>query len=388
MKPKLKLCFIGWGSSIHMQRWMQWFMKSGHEVYLITNHPSKMDGITEYDISDGEEYSGSGLRKHSSLWFNVYLLKPLFRKIKVDVLRRIINVRKFIREIQPDVVHLHTLLYPSYLGVFSGFHPLVVTPWNGDIVWKSQWSRIRKYAIRQGLAKADFITVDSDELRLKILRYGKYENKIEFISFGVDTKLFCPGARSPELRKQLKIEPDVPVILSNRSFEDLYNIDVIIKSIHLVLGVLPKATLFAWHSASRKDYLMKLAESMGVMNNVRFVGKVRHDELPEYYTESDIFVTIPSGDTISISLLEAMACGVVPVVSDLPSSNECISDGVNGHVVPVRDVEATAQAILKLLGNRELRKSIVQRNREWMINNADWDTNMKKVEELYYSLIL
>ena len=372
-----------------MQRWMRWFVNSGHEVYLITDYPSNMPGITEYDISDDGEYSGGRIRRYLSLRFNVYFLRSLVRKSKVDLLRQIINVRKIIRKIKPDVVHSHTLLYPSYLGVFSGFHPLVVTPWNGDIVWKSQWSYIRKYAVRHGLAKADLITVDSDELRVKTMQYGDYEDKTEYISFGVDTKLFYPGgAGSSGLKKRLRIAPDAPVILSNRSFEDLYNIDVIIKAIPSILGVFPNTIfVFAWHSASRKDYLMELAESLGVMDNVRFIGKVVHEELPEYYAGSDVFVTIPAGDTISISLLEAMACGVAPVVSDLPSSRECIRDGVNGCVVPVRDVDATAQAILKLLGDGHLRETMVQRNREWVMDNADWDGNMKKAEQLYYALL-
>src|SRR3990172_1867121 len=343
MRSKMKLCFMGWGNSIHMQRWMRWFVNSGHEVYLITDYPSNMPGITEHDISDDGEHSGGRIRRYLSLRFNVYFLRSLVRKSKVDLLRQIINV------------------------------------------WKSQWSYIRKYAVRHGLAKADLITVDSDELRVKTMQYGNYEDKTEYISFGVDTKLFYPGgAGSSGLKKRLRIAPNAPLILSNRSLEDLYNIDVIIKAIPSILGVFPKTIfVFAWHSASRKDYLMKLAESLGVMDNVRFIGKVRHEELPEYYAASDVFVTIPAGDTISISLLEAMACGVAPVVSDLPSSRECIRDGVNGCIVPVRDVEATAQAIIKLLGDGHLRETMVQRNREWVMDNADWDGNMKKVEQLY-----
>ncbi|MEE8574471.1 MAG: glycosyltransferase family 4 protein, partial [Thermodesulfobacteriota bacterium] len=368
---KMKLCLIGWGDSIHMQRWIRWFVDNGDEVSLITDRPSNMDGVTEYDIS-GEGGGGGGGAG----------------KFKVQLFRNILAVRKIVGKINPDVLHLHTLLYPSYLGVFSGFRPLVVTPWNGDIVWKSQWSRLRKYAVKRGLAKADFITVDSEELREKTLRYGAYDSKIEYISFGVDTEVFRPRPGSSELRARQRIEPGAPVIFSNRSFEDLYNIDIIIKAVPAVLEVFPNAIfLFAWHSASKKESLVALAESLGVTDSVRFVGKVGHDELAAYYNESDLFVTIPSGDTIAISLLEAMASGVVPVVSDLPSTRECIKDGVNGYIVPLRDAGATARAIINALESKDCRGEIAKRGRRWVTSNADWNTNMKKVEDIYCSLV-
>lgn len=82
-----------------------------------------------------------------------------------------------------------------------------------------------------------------------------------------------------------------------------------------------------------------------------------------------------------------MASGVAPVVSDLPSPRECIRDGVNGYIVPVRDIDATARAIIKLLKDKGLRESFTKRNREWVVQNADWNKNMKKVEELYYELV-
>ena len=371
-----------------MQRWMQWFTNNGHEVFLITDRLSNMPGITEYDISLKDNYSGPRLKRYVRFEFNVYYLRLLSRILKIDLVNQILKIRKIIGRIKPDVLHLHTLIYPSYLGVFTDSHPLVITLWNGDIVWKSHWSFIRKYAVKSGLAKADLITVDSDELKVKTLQYGKYENKLEYISFGVDTNLFHPEAKSMELMKRLRIAPNAPVVYSSRSLEEIYNIDIIIRAIPAVLRVAPKTTfLFTWHSTSRKKYLMELAKDLSVMANVRFLGKINHDELPGYYAGADVFITIPSGDTISISLLEAMACGAAPVVSDLLSVKECIKDGINGYVVPVRDVESTSAAIIRLLTDENLRRSFAQRNREWVIQNADWDKNMKKAEELYYKLV-
>ena len=371
-----------------MQRWMRWFVDHGHNVYLITDHASGLTGVTEHDISNKNYYDGIRIRRYIRFEFNVYYLRLASKILKLDLFKKILMVKRIIAGIKPDILHLHTLLYPSYLGVFSNFRPLVVTPWNGDILWQSQRSYIHRYAVKSGLHKAGLITVDSEELKLKTLRYGRYRNKIEYISFGVDTTVFQHENRSPDLRKRLNIEPNAPVVLSNRSLEDLYNIDIIIRSIPLVLKYFPRTVfLFAWHSASKKEYLKALAESLGVTSNVRFIGKIEHSDLPKYYAESDVFVSIPDSDTIAISLLESMACGVAPVVSDLPSTRECIIEGVNGYIVALKNVEETANAIIRLLSNDSLRESFVKMNCEWVVQNADWDKNMKKVEGLYYKLV-
>jgi len=357
MSKKLKICYVGWGDSIHLQRWASFFVDGGHDVYLITNRASNMPGIKEIEVSDQKQ-----------------------------LLPRFLIVRNIIRGIKPDILHLHTLLYPAYLGVFSGFCPMIVTPWNGDIVWKAQWSLIRKIAVLRGLRNADLITVDSEELKQKTLHYGKYENKIHFVSFGVDTKLFRPNGGSGNLRKELNIDENAPIVFSGRSLEKIYNIEIILSAVPLVLREIPDAVfVFCWHSDSMKDELLAAAVAMGIFDNVRFAGKVKeHKDLINYYAQAEAFISVPSCDTIPVSLLEAMACGTAPIISDLPSPKECITDGKNGCVVPVRDVNATAKAIVRVLKNNKIRNAFARFNLEFVKKKYDWVANMKKMENLYH----
>lgn len=388
MRKSLKICYLGWGDSIHTQRWLRWFTENGNKVYLITENPSNMHEITEYNLHHSRPYLGNRFKRYFKWEFNQPHLMYLSKKLKIDLIKKVLEVRKIVREIDPDIVHLHTLFYPSYLGIFINNYPFVVTAWNGDIVWKYQWSFIRNYAVKRGLAKADLITVDSDELKQKALQYGNYSNKIELIYMGVDTHQFRPGNKSNDLRKKLSIDPNAPIVISNRSLEKIYNIDIVIRAIPLVLRVLPETIfLFTWHSGSKKEDLLELAESLGVIENIRFIGHINYKELPKYYAESDLAVSIPFVDTTPLSLLEAMASGCVPVISDLPSPTEIIQDWINGCVVPVLNIEATAQAIIKLLKDEDLRRSCSKRNLQWVIKNADLDKNMKKVEKLYHNLM-
>ena len=388
MKKPLKICYIGWGHSIHTQRWMRWFTENGHKVYLITENPSNMNEITEYNLHHSEPYLGNKFKRYLKWEFNQPHLMYLGNKLKIDLIKKVLKVKNIVREIDPDIVHLHTLYYPSNLGIFIDEYPLVVTAWNGDIVWKYQWSFIRKYAVKRGLAKADLITVDSNELKQKALRYGNYSNKIELIYMGVDTRKFHPGNKSNNIRKQLSINTNAPIVISNRSLGRISNIDIIIRAIPLVLRVLPETIfLFTWHSGSEKEDLFDLAESLCIIDNIRFIGNVNHSELPELYAAADVAVSIPSADTTPVSLLEAMASGCAPVISDLPSPTEIIQDGINGYVVPIRNAEATAQAIIKILSDENTRQLFIKGNLDIVRERANYHKEMEKMESLYYGLI-
>jgi len=81
-----------------------------------------------------------------------------------------------------------------------------------------------------------------------------------------------------------------------------------------------------------------------------------------------------------------MACGAAPVVSDLPSLREWITDGENGLLVPVGDPEALAAAIVRLLQQPRLREQFRRRNQEIIHSRADHQVEMQKMEQLYESL--
>jgi len=384
----LKICFIGWGDSIHTQRWMKWFVENGHQVYLITDRPSGADGVIEYDISMKEEYTGNRLSRYLRLEFNVYYIRKLLKILGINALKQIIAIIRTIWKIRPDILHLHTLLHPSNLGVFAGLRPTVVTPWNGDIVWKKDWSLLRKVLVKKVLHDSDLITVDSEELRTKVLKYGNYADKTEQIAFGVETGIFNPENKAMHIREKLNIPDRAPIVLSPRSLHDLYNIDIIISAIPLVLAVHPETIfVFCWYSESKKKELLDLVVRLKVESNVRFTGIV-HDrvELANYYAEASVCVSIPSYDTIPVSLLEAMACGAAPVISDLPSPRECVENNVNGCVVPIRNVEATANVVTALLSDNKLRERMSERNVTLARTRYDWNDNMRKLEGMYYAL--
>ena len=95
---------------------------------------------------------------------------------------------------------------------------------------------------------------------------------------------------------------------------------------------------------------------------------------------------MPSSDGTSVALLQAQAAGCFPIVSDLPSQQELVDDGVTGLRVPVRDESALAEAICLALGDDGLRRSAVAANAEFVDTYGVNETNMAKMEAWYYRL--
>jgi glycosyltransferase involved in cell wall biosynthesis len=109
--------------------------------------------------------------------------------------------------------------------------------------------------------------------------------------------------------------------------------------------------------------------------------------MARYYTLADVFVSVSSLDSSPASLLEAMASGTTPVVGELPPILEWVIDGWNGHVVPLGDPRALAQAIIRAITHPEERRVFAQRNLELIREKGDHDKEMGKMEELYRLLI-
>ena len=173
-----------------------------------------------------------------------------------------------------------------------------------------------------------------------------------------------------------------PVILSQRSLErSVYNVDVVIKAMPEVLRRMPAARLVVGSDGALRGQLEDLSRRLDVAGAVEFAGTATWPAgLAERLGRAAVYVSVPSSDGTSVTLLEAMASGAYPIVSDLPSNRE------GGTVVPVREVAPLADAIVSALEDPTRRSSTAVHNREVINERGLWDVNMKRMESAYRSL--
>ena len=364
------LCFIGDGSSIHMIKWINYFASKGYEVHLIS-----------FKLSNGY---------HSSVKFhNLFFASNKHYKFLTyirGILRRLlwlVHTVILLNKIKPDIVNAHYITKFGDLAAFSGFRPFILNPWGSDILIEPKKNKIRKIVTKFCLNRADLIIVDSDLIKREISHYRIKEEKIIKIFNGIDIEKFSRKDHDPELKKLLLIDDTSPVIISTRNLRPIYNVEMLIKAIPLVLQKRENAIFIIIGDGELMEQLKDLASATGIANAVKFVGGINSDKIPDFLSISDIYVSTSLSDSTSLSLQEAMACEVAPIITDIPANREWISDGKNGFLVSINDSMDLCNKIITLIDNTEIRQQFGKINRQMITKNANYQIEMEKVENIY-----
>ena len=360
----LRLAFIADPNSIHTRRWLGWFVRHGHEVHLV----DPFDAAIDVGLDDGIEVHR--------------VLMPSGPPV-AGLLRRRRALRRSIDHIGPDVLHAHFVRRFGWQAALSGVRPLVVSPWGSDLLRVRRRSIRTRWWNRFALRSANMVTVSSEGMRAAAIRAGAPPARVELIHHGVDTNRFTPSSAS-------RAGPGR--ILSIRAIAPLYHHEVVIEALARLAtdGLRPELVMARMGNAEQLRQLEALARARGVAEQLRVVDRVAHDELPALYRSGDLLVSIPETDSFPVTLLEAMACGLPAVVSDLPAVTPvygALDSIARELIVPVADVEATARAIRRVLELPDAERTrLADRLRAFVVETADYDTHMRRMEGLYRRL--
>jgi glycosyltransferase involved in cell wall biosynthesis len=156
-----------------------------------------------------------------------------------------------------------------------------------------------------------------------------------------------------------------------------------------VLSQIPDARfIFSEHmgSAPYIQAMKSLARELGVETAAVFTASIPHRLMPLYFNLASVLVSIPDSDGMPQSLLEAMACGTVPVVSALPQYEGVVRDGVNALTVDRKDPRSLAAAVIKLLKDDDTRARLSGAAAATATEGMDYEVEMARMEKLYFRL--
>ena len=129
-------------------------------------------------------------------------------------------------------------------------------------------------------------------------------------------------------------------------------------------------------------------DSLGLSERVTFLGMIDFDDIPRIYAVADIFVLPSEGDSFGLVFVEAMASGLPVVAVSGGAVEETVHDGVNGLLAPPGDAAALSQCILEFVKDPELRRSVGQRNVEYVKERFGWDAVAQRYLDLYKTSLL
>ena len=313
----------------------------------------------------------------------------LFSHNRRESLKKL-EIKIWLRLLKPDLVHVHWVSFAN-LVPYNYKLPVGITAWGSDIYNYGTYDENLQNEISANLENANFITCDSIDLQKRIKEISNNNAKVSVVQWGVDTNLFHPDVEVDYYRDSLNIKPTDCVIFSPRNINPIYQIESILEAFSLVVKNLDNVILiqkYFTNDKKRLKHLQTIASDLGIKDQVRWVGAMPYEQLPVLYNLADILVSVPETDGTPMSLLEGMACGVPPIVSDLPSVREWVTDKVNGLVVPVGDNDVLSVAILTLIADKRLRNTFKSYNLKLVNEKMSQSAHMALMENIYYNCLL
>jgi len=288
----------------------------------------------------------------------------------LSIPRKIKRLKQIITNYKPDVIHIHQANSCAYLTLKAntGKIPTVMTTWGSDVLLMPQMGMIHKYIVKYALKHSTVITADAKYMAKAISNLADREQTV-VVNFGID---FDANTVIPQKEN---------IIYSNRLHKDVYNIEQIVRGFAVFVKQHPDWKLVIGANGDLTEDLKKLSKEILPENSFEFIGFIGTDQNKAQYLKSKIWVSIPSSDGTSISLLEAMGYGCIPVVSDLPANKEWIENGTNG-VVAISDLSVALNEALKL--NQD---SVQKLNRDIILKKGTKEVNRKMFYSIYDSIL-
>jgi glycosyltransferase involved in cell wall biosynthesis len=287
-------------------------------------------------------------------------------------------VRRLIADFAPHVVNAHFLPNYGVIAGMTGFSPWVLSVWGSDVMLLPEKSPFHMRRTRWVIDRATFITSDSEGMTTRLVELGAAPERVVTFPYGVDRERFCPTGEPAE--------GPAPRIISSRKLEAVYDIRTVLSAFIALSARLPAACLTVAGDGSRAETLRRQAAESAQPESIRFVGNVVHDDMPALLRAHDVYVSMSLSDTTSVSLLEAMSCGLLPIVSDIPANREWVQHRSNGLLVPVGDAAALQRAMEGAWGDPGFRKAAAETNMHIIEQRADWFNNMSMATALFERL--
>ena len=346
----MRIATLSNAAVIHTRRWVEHFRARGHSVAV-------------WSLERGPEGLEARALPRASL--PNFLRYPLAAG----------PLRRALAEFRPDLIDAHYVPNYGVIASLSGFRPLSVAAWGSDLLVAARRDPLQRLRARFVLRRADLVIADSGNLARAAVELGAPAERVHAVPWGVDLARFT--------RREA---PEPELLLSTRMHEPVYDLPTLLAGVAPVLARRPAARLVVAGDGSRRASLERLAGRLLPSDRFRFVGLLEPETLAGWLARAAIYLSASRSDSTSLSLLEAMASGAVPVVSDIEGNREWVRDGDGARLFPPGDAAGLARAIEAAMADDGWRDSAREHNRGVVEARGDWSRNMGRVEGLFREL--
>lgn len=300
---------------------------------------------------------------------------------KIAYLKHVNHLKSVLKHFKPDILHAHYATSYGLVGALSKFHPFVISAWGTDVMKFPQKNIINKTVLKYNLRKADAICATS--YTIKDYLKPVTDKMVNVIPFGINPDIFKP-------KEVISLfASDVFVYGSIKPLEKLYNTDILIKAFASIKSKHPqkKVKLMIVGEGSECYSLKQLVIELNVENDVVFTGRVPFTDISDYYNMLDVLVNISEYESFGVSVIEAMACEKVVIVTNTGGLKEIVENSNFGSLVELGREDQLIDEMERYLLDKNFAKHIGKQAREKVMAKYNWNDNVFQMISIYKQLI-
>ena len=249
---------------------------------------------------------------------------PRFEGGNAGLLRALPTVVRWLKAAQPDWLAPHYLTSHGTLAwlavCFGGVKARIAgSAWGSDILLTPQKNAGMRWLTRRVLRACALTTSDSRHMAERMRALGARE--VMTFPFGLEALPPWPEHK------------DDALFFANRALEALYRPERVLEAFAAIAQDWPEARLVVAHDGALRPALEARAAQPDLVGRVRFVGRLDAATQAGWYARARWYLSLPASDSVSVSVLEAMGHGCIPILSDLPANRELVDDGRNGLIL-------------------------------------------------------
>lgn len=349
----MRLAFLADASLPHTQRWVRFFAQRQHDCLLVS-----LEGWAEPPCPF--------VQLPPRTWL------PRFLRYTSNTAK----AARALRDFRPDVVNAHFLPNYGWMAARLGARPLVSTTLGSDVLLVPRKSPLHRWRTRYVLQRSDGVTADAQMLSRAIERFGTPTQRILVVPFGIEAERFTTDTPRPP--------PPPLVVLSTRRFEAVYDVGTLLRAVELLPPERRQGLQLRLAGSGSQEPLLR---RRAMQTPVRFLGWLPQEVLDGELRQAHVYVSTARSDSTSVSLLEAMAAGCFPVVTDIAGNREWIRHEENGLLFPCGHDKALARCLERVAADEALRAQAARKNRQLVQERASWQRSMESVEQLFATLV-
>lgn len=406
----MRLLFVADGRSPIALNWIRHFVEAGHEVHLASLYScdpgldlaslhdipvafSRFSGFRAASPAAGKSQERAGgaapglrsaLRRLASPALGTALRQWSVPLTLPGASRRLQQV---IQSVRPDLVHAMRIPYEGMLTSLTVAElqkppPFLVSVWGNDFTLHALATPWLAAGTRRCLQQASALHADCHRDVRLAHAWGFDPAKPARVlpgAGGVQLAWFHPPAEDAE-------RAPFPIVVNPRGFRAYVRNDTFFQSVPYVLAQKPE-TRFLCPNMAQERQAHVWVERLNLAERVTLMPRQSRVQMAELFRWAQLTVSPTTHDGTPNTLLEAMACGSLPVAGDLESIREWIVPGLNGLLVDTRNPSDLAQAILLGLEQDELRERAARMNQRMILERAEHGRVMQAAGEFYRELI-